>query len=124
MSIFSPFISRMPQSPPAYSAKTPVRITFHVEDVRMGEEILEHLTEEKLTAGGTIIEARAINWIGGELQRENRKIVTAYTTAGKLPLIRGRLEVLYGEDTPAISQFLLQDSHRAVDGWIERNVRE
>jgi len=105
-------------------AGAPVRISFSVAEAARGQEILAHLTEERLTAGGTVIEAHALHWVGGALQRETRRVVSAYTTLGKLPLIRGRLETLYGEEVPAVSQFVMTDEKPAVLGWIERNVRE
>lgn len=99
-------------------------MNFSIGDAGRGQEILAHLTEERLVAGGTVIEAHALHWVGGELQRDTRRVVSAYTTLGKLPLIRGRLETLYGEDVPAVSQFIMADEKPSVLGWIERNVRE
>lgn len=103
---------------------TPVRMSFSIDDALRGQEILTHLTEERLIAGGTVIEAHALHWVGGSLQRDTRRVVSAYTTLGKLPLIRGRLETLYGEEVPAVSQFVMTDEKPAVFSWIERNVRE
>lgn len=99
-------------------------MSFSIDDALLGQEILTHLTEERLIAGGTVIEAHALNWVGGEMQRDTRRVVSAYTTLGKLPLIRGRLEALYGEDTPVVSQFIMAGEKPAVTSWIERNVRE
>ena len=70
------------------------------------------------------MQAESVNWIGGDLQRTTRKVATAYTTMGKLPFINGRLEMLYGEEAPVLSQFVMVDEKKAVLGWIERNVRE
>ena len=103
---------------------TPVRISFTAVSVRQARDILDHLTEERLVAGGTIVQAESVNWVGGELTRTTRKVATAYTTMGKLPFINGRLETLYGEEAPLLSQFAMAGEKKSVLGWIERNVRE
>jgi uncharacterized protein involved in tolerance to divalent cations len=99
-------------------------MSFTPKDAAEGREILEHLTEERLVAGGTIVDAEGIHWLGGKISREPRLVVSAYTTLSKLPLVRGRLEAMYGSDAPLLSQFVLTDEKEMVLGWIERNVRE
>ncbi len=111
-------------SSPQYSRQTPVRIALSVNDGAEGRRILGHLLEERLIAGGTVIQASAMHWLGGDIQKQERLVVSAYTTTGKLPLIRGRLETLYGERAPLVSQFVMADEKKSVSGWIERNVRE
>ena len=109
---------------PRYSRHTPVRIALSVISREQGLSILGHLLEERLIAGGTVVQADALHWLGGNIQKEERLVVSAYTTTGKLPLIRGRLEVLYGDGAPLVSQFVMADEKKSVMGWIERNVRE
>lgn len=109
---------------PRYSRHTPVRIALSVISREQGLSILGHLLEERLIAGGTVVQADALHWLGGNIQKEERLVVSAYTTTGKLPLIRGRLEMLYGESAPLVSQFVMADEKKSVMGWIERNVRE
>ena len=107
----------------SFTGQTPIRISFHVESLQMGEDVLEHLTEQQLIAGGTAIEARSVNWVGGRVQKEERIVVSGYTTAGKLPIIRGRIETLY-DNPPEIAQYVMTDANPAVEGWIERNVQK
>ena len=111
----------MPQQSSAIG--TPVRISFSVYSAKRAREILDHLVEERLVAGGTIVQAESVNWVGGRMQRDVRKIATAYTRLEKLPLIRDRLEMLYGSEVPDISQFVMNGDKKSVLGWIERNVR-
>ena len=115
----------MPRTPtPRRHRQAPVRISFTPKNATDGREMLEHLTEERLVAGGTIVEAEGIHWLGGKITHQPRLAVSAYTTLGKLPLLRSRLESLYGDDAPLLSQFVLTDEKEMVLGWIERNVRE
>ena len=109
---------------PRYSRHTPVRIALSVLDRQQGLSILGHLLEERLIAGGTVVQAFAMHWLGGNIQNEERLVVSAYTTTGKIPLIRGRLDTLYGERAPLVSQFVMADEKKSVMGWIERNTRE
>jgi len=102
----------------------PVRIALSLKEKGQAQKILEHLLEERLIAGGTVIAADAMHWLGGRIQTEERLVVSAYTTTGKLPLIRGRLEALYGDHAPLVSQFVMNDEKKSVTGWIERNTRE
>ena len=102
---------------------TSTRISFPCGNISRAREILNHLTEERLIAGGTIIQAESVNWIGGDMERSINKNAIAYTTIEKLPLIRDRLEIMYGETAPEISQFVMQDEKKSVTGWIERNTR-
>src|SRR3989344_9545026 len=107
-----------------YSRHQPVRIALSLQARAQGKEVLEHLLEERLIAGGTVIAADSLHWLGGKIQSQERLVVSAYTTMSKLPLIRGRLETLYGESAPLLSQFLMTEEKSSVMGWIERNVRE
>lgn len=109
---------------PRYSRHHPVRIALSPLGPLQGRTILEHLLEERLIAGGTMIQADAMHWLQGQIRNEKRLVLSAYTTTGKLPLIRGRLEMLYGERAPLISQFVMADEKKSVTGWIERNIRE
>lgn len=102
-------------------ATVPVRVTFGIADAVHGCEILSHLVEERLVAGGTVIHAEAVNWVGGAVTNRTRMEVTAYTTFDKLPLIRERLRLL-GEDA-VLSQFVMAGEKKEVLGWVERNVR-
>jgi hypothetical protein len=107
------------------TSKTPFRITFPVENIAQGREILTHLTEERLVSGGTVIHAESVNWVGGEITGKERREVAAYTTYENLPLIRSRASVFFersGEE-PTISQFAMMNEKEAVSGWIGRNVR-
>lgn len=101
----------------------PIRISFGVEDVRAAREILTHLTEERLVAGGTLVQAEALNWVCGETEKRLRREMTAYTTMDKVPLIRKRLEILTDGDPPPLSTFVMTDENQSVMHWIERNVR-
>ena len=65
-----------------------------------------------------------MNWIGGELEKTIQKNAVVYTTMDKLPLIRDRLEMLYGDNAPTLSQFVMQDEKKSVVGWIDRNTRK
>ena len=112
------------QSRRGRSENLPVRINFSTASSREGRQILAHLAEERLIAGGTVVIAEALHWLGGEIRKEQRRVVSAYTTLGKLPLIRGRLELLCGAHAPVLSQFTMPDEKPSVRGWIERNVRE
>jgi hypothetical protein len=108
------------------SAKTPVRITYAVRDLSQGNAILQHLTEERLVSGGTVIQATSVNWVGGKIEYKNRLELTAYTLFHKLPLIQSRIAVLYetqGEEIPILSQFVLTNEKETTVGWIMRNVR-
>lgn len=102
---------------------TPLRITINVSSLMEGRHYLEVLTEERLVAGGTMIAAEGIHWVGGKIQKKLRKEVTAYTTLEQLPLIRERLDQLCdGDEPPTISQYVADDK-KATVSWIERNVR-
>ncbi len=104
-------------------ATVPLRITFQVKGLLEGHTILDHLIEERLIAGGTVVHAESMNWVGGEITAKGRKEVTAYTTFEKLPLISKRLQALCGSDAPTISQYVIKGDKEEVDGWILRNVR-
>lgn len=107
-----------------YSRHQPVRIALSLQARAQGKEVLEHLLEERLIAGGTVIAADSLHWLGGRIQAQERLVVSAYTTMSKLPLIRGRLEVLYGDKAPLLSQFVMDDEKKSVLGWIARNIRD
>ena len=109
---------------PRYSRHHPVRIALSLKEKAQGQQILEHLLDERLIAGGSVISASAMHWLGGKIRTEERLVVSAYTTVSKLPLIRGRLETLYSESAPLLSQFVMTDEKASVMGWIEKNVRE
>lgn len=102
---------------------TPVRISFSVEDAAEGTRILEELTEQRLIAGGTMVEAQSVNWIGGSVKSETRKIVTAYTLMEKLPVITAALNLYFQGEAPVLSQFVMTNEKKTTLGWIERNVR-
>jgi len=102
----------------------PIRITFQVSGLADGHRILDHLVEERLVAGGTVVHAESLNWVSGEVTAKDRKEVTAYTTFDRLSAINGRLQVLCGADAPTISQYVIAGEKEEVDGWIMRNVRE
>ena len=102
----------------------PVRVNLGVGSRDQGRKILHHLIEERLVAGGSIVEAEGVHWVGGQIHTEERRVLSAYTTMGKVPLIRGRLEMIYGSESPLLSQFVIEDEKPSVLGWIERNVRE
>lgn len=104
------------------STTVPLRITFGAESIAQGRAVLSHLTEERLVAGGTVVHAEAMNWIGGKLTEKKRLEVTAYTTFDKLPLIRERLALFLGS-APIISQFVMAGEKKEVLGWVSRNVR-
>lgn len=101
----------------------PIRITFQVKDLAEGHRILDHLVEERMVAGGTVVHAESLNWVSGEVIAKGRKEVTAYTTFDKLPRIQSRLRILCGADLPEISQYVVAGEKEEVDGWIMRNVR-
>lgn len=101
----------------------PIRITFQVKDLAEGHRILDHLVEERMVAGGTVVHAESLNWVSGEVMAKGRKEITAYTTFDRLPTITGRLHTLCGPDAPTISQYVIAGEKEEVDGWIMRNVR-
>jgi len=100
----------------------PVRIAFSVADVSQGHALLKHLIEERLIAGGTVVHAESLNWVGGNVTEKERRELTAYTTYDKIALITERLEVLC-PDHPTISRFVMDGEKEEVTGWITRNVR-
>ena len=101
----------------------PLKITFQVKGIIEGHTLLDHLVEERLIAGGTVIQAESLNWVGGEITAKGKKEVTAYTTFEKLPIIQQRLQALCGDFTPIISQYVMAGEKEEVEEWILRNVR-
>ena len=110
---------------PLRNTKMPVRISFSVGNIKQGQDVLAHLTEDRLVAGGTIIHAAALNWVGGKLTEKDKREVTAYTTYDNLPLVRSRIEIFFAEEgeIPTISQFVMTNEKKSTLDWIERNVR-
>lgn len=102
----------------------PLKITFQVRGLLEGHTILDHLVEERLVAGGTVVQAESLNWVGGEITAKGKKEVTAYTTYEKLPIINQRLQTLCGVDVPAICQYVMVDEKEEVEKWILKNVRQ
>ncbi|HLC76401.1 MAG TPA: divalent cation tolerance protein CutA [Candidatus Peribacterales bacterium] len=105
-------------------ATVPLKITFQVKGLLEGHTILDHLVEERLIAGGTVVQAESLNWVGGEITARGKKEVTAYTTYEKLPIITQRLRALCYNDAPMISQYVMVGEKEEVEKWILRNVRE
>jgi len=104
-------------------ATVPLKITFQVRGLIEGHTILDHLVEERLIAGGTVVQAESLNWVAGEITAMGKKEITAYTTFEKLPIIQQRLRALCGEATPTVSQYVMVGEKEEVEKWILRNVR-
>ncbi|HLD07722.1 MAG TPA: divalent cation tolerance protein CutA [Candidatus Peribacterales bacterium] len=101
----------------------PVRIALPVQGFAEGHAILDHLVEERLVAGGTVLQAESLNWVAGEMTTKGKMELTAYTTLGQVPLIQERLTSLCSGDAPTVSRYVMAGEKEEIGEWIMKNVR-